>query len=239
MRTRQEIKLIGKEQFKANYWTCVLATLLIGIALGILSSIAYGPQYSEMINAATEGREPQIRVTFTANILVIAELLLCGPLTIGLNAFFVRNLMGMRDDLNVGTPFVEAFKGFGRKLGGFLWMLLFVYLWSLLLVIPGIIKTYSYAMSPYILSDCPNVRATDALKLSKRIMAGHKWELFVFTLSFIGWELLDILTLGLLDVFFVSPYRNSAMACYYLEVRETALRNGVITMEQLEGTVPV
>ena len=239
MRTRQEIKLIGKEQFKANYWTCVLATLLITIALSVLSSIAYGPQYTEAVNAAAEGRDPQIRVTVTANVLTIAEIILAGPLCIGLNAFFVRNLMGMRDDLNVGTPFIEAFQGFGRKLGGYLWMNLFIFLWGLLCIIPGIIKTYSYAMSPYILADCPNVRATDALTLSKRIMAGHKWELFVFSLSFIGWYLLDILTLGLLGLFYVDPYKYSALACYYLEVRETALKNGVITMEQLEGTMPV
>ena len=118
-------------------------------------------------------------------------------------------------------------------------MLLFTWLWSLLLVIPGIIKSFSYAMTPFILADCPNVRAKDALKLSMRMMAGHKGELFVFLLSFLGWQLLNLVTFGLLGVFFVEPYQNSAEAVWYLEVREEALRRGVITMDQLNGLAPV
>ena len=72
-----------------------------------------------------------------------------------------------------------------------------------------------------------------------RIMKGHKWQLFVFYLSYIGWGILCILTLGLLALFYVSPYMNSSLAVYYLEVREEALRTGAITMGQLEGTEAV
>ena len=118
-------------------------------------------------------------------------------------------------------------------------MALFVFLWSLLFFIPGIIKSFSYAMTQYILADCPNVKARDALKLSMRIMNGHKADLFVFHLSFLGWAILGALTFGILNLFYVSPYMNSSLATFYLEVREDALRRGVITMGQLEGAEAV
>lgn len=241
MRTRQEIKAIGKAQFKANYWPCVLSLVLVGVVIGVITSVAYGPTYSATIQSAMTGSEPDISITASSGAFIcsIALLILSGPLSIGLCNFFVMNVLGRFDQISVTTPFTNAFTNFGRKLGGSLWMALFVFLWSLLFFIPGIIKSFSYAMTPYILSDCPNVRAQDALKLSMRIMKGHKWQLFVFQLSFIGWALLSCLTFGILNIFFVDPYMNSALATYYLEVREEALRNGTITMGQLEGVEAV
>lgn len=108
-------------------------------------------------------------------------------------------------------------------------------LWSLLFVIPGIIKAISYALTPYILADCKNVRATDALKLSMRMMEGHKWEYFVLGLSFIGWMLLTSLTCGLLYVFYVGPYMNNTFAGYYAERKAAALAEGTVTQAQLAG----
>ena len=98
---------------------------------------------------------------------------------------------------------------------------------------PGIIKSLSYALTPYILADCPKMAATDALKVSMRMMKGHKWELFVFGLSFIGWILLSALTFGLLQIFFVMPYMNAAFAGYYSERKIAALNEGVVTAEEL------
>lgn len=242
MRTRQEIKAIGKARFKANYWTCVLAVLLVGLALAVISSLSAGQTYSTAIQSAMDGSEPEaVPASFSVRTGVgtLAALLLAGPLTIGLHYFHVMNILGRDEEVTISTPFRAAFTNYPRKLGGSLWMELFVFLWSLLFIIPGIIKAFSYAMTPYILADCPNVRAKDALKLSMRIMKGHKWELFVFELSFIGWYLLSILTLGILNIFFTDPYVYNSLATYYLEVREEALRTGVITMGQLEGTEAV
>ena len=102
-------------------------------------------------------------------------------------------------------------------------------------MIPGIIKAISYALTPYILADCKNVRATDALKLSMRMMEGHKWEYFVLGLSFIGWMLLTSLTGGLLYVFYVGPYMNNTFAGYYAERKAAALAEGTVTQAQLAG----
>jgi uncharacterized membrane protein len=178
-------------------------------------------------------------VTVRYDAVRLISLLISGPLTIGLNSFFVKNARGADGELTVTSPFREAFQNYPRKLGGSLWMALFIFLWSLLLLIPGLIKTISYSMTQYILADCPEVRAEDALKLSMRMMNGHKWEFFVLLLSFIGWGLLTILTFGILEVFYVGTYRNSSFAVYYLEIKREALRTGAVTREQLDGLQPV
>lgn len=252
MRSRQEIKAIGKEQFKLNYWNCVLAALLVTAVLGVLSWMSNGHEIARIVSTGenafrvVSGQQETIEiissqpvqstVSVRSNAGGLLMLLLGGPITVGLNSFFVKNVRGERDELSVTTPFSEAFRNYPRKLGGSLWMGLFVFLWSLLFIIPGIIKGFSYAMTQYILADCPDVKATDALKLSMRMMKGHKWEYFVLGLSFIGWGLLSVLTLGLVGAFYAGPYMRSSFAQYYLEVRNEALRTGAITQGQLDGT---
>ena len=225
MKSRQDIKAIGKERFKANYWNCVLAIVIVGVIISVISGIG-------SIGTDDDGPGPLY------GIMSIVSLIIQGPLTIGLAGFFIFNIYG-NQEITATYPVTSCQERFGRKVGGYLWMVLFTFLWSLLFIIPGIIKGFSYSMTPYILADCPNVKARDALKLSMRIMAGHKWDLFVFYLSFIGWGLLSCLTLGLLQIFYVGPYMNSSAAVWYLEARQEALERGVITMGQLEGVEPV
>ncbi|MCD7844665.1 MAG: DUF975 family protein [Oscillospiraceae bacterium] len=210
MKTRQEIKQLAKSCFQSWYWPCVGSSVLCMLVISAVGG-----------------------VTFWAGGL--GALLLSGPITVGLCYFFLQVCQGRAGEIQVGTPFQNAFTGYGRKLGGYLWMQLFTFLWSLLFVIPGIVKAFSYAMTPYILADCPNVKAQDALKLSMRMMAGHKGELFVFYLSFIGWGILSAFTLGILAVFYVNPYLQASLAGYYLEVRDEALRTGAVTRQELEG----
>ena len=250
MRSRQEIKAIGRARFTDNYWQCVGAVFLVGLLISAVAGVFTFPaifrsfsdffRAGSMLNGSID-YTVSYRTGFSplsaSGTLITA--IISGPLSIGLCFFFISVILDNTKDIDIGTPFRSAFTGFGRKLGGYWWMMLFTFLWSLLFVIPGIIKAFSYAMTPYILADCPNVRATDALKLSKRIMAGHKGQLFVLYLSFIGWGILSGLTLGLLSIFYVQPYLNSTLATYYLEVREAALDSGAITMGQLEGTEAV
>jgi uncharacterized membrane protein len=114
-----------------------------------------------------------------------------------------------------------------------LWMGLFTMLWTLLFIIPGIIKALAYFMTPYILAECPDVTATDALKLSMRMTAGHKGKVFVMGLSFIGWGLLTALTFGILGIFYTGPYYYTSFAGLYHELKEEALKNGVVSPAEL------
>lgn len=136
---------------------------------------------------------------------------------------------------DVGDMFKRSFSDYPRNLGGMLWMDLFIFLWSLLLVIPGIVKSYAYFAAPYILAEFPAVRATDAIKISMRMTYSFKAEIFILDLSFIGWYLLSALTLGLLGIFYVNPYFYASRAGMYEELKQYALNTGKIGYWELMG----
>ena len=123
---------------------------------------------------------------------------------------------------NPGTPLgpiADGFKDFGRTFVALFLRDLLILVFCLLLVVPGIIKAYEYRMVPYLLTDNPELSGMDLLNRSKEMMRGHKWNAFVYDLSFIGWEILGALTVGILDVFWVRPYKNSSDAALYLKLK--------------------
>ena len=113
--------------------------------------------------------------------------------------------------------------------------LIYKYLWWLT-VIGGIIKSYSYALVPYIVAENPDIKANEAITLSRKMMNGYKFKLFVFRISFIGWDILDILTLGVSGVFFSNPYKEAALAGFYNEIRALSKKNKVENVELLNDT---
>ena len=161
----------------------------------------------------------------------IGALLLMPPLTVGYAYFSLRIYRGQQGD--IGEMFGAGFNDYVRNLGGILWMQLFTFLWSLLFIIPGIIKALAYFMTPYILADSKNVSATDALKLSMRMTNGYKGEIFVMFLSFIGWGILSAITFGILAIFFTGPYIHTSLAGLYEELKLNALEKGTVTAEEL------
>lgn len=107
-----------------------------------------------------------------------------------------------------------------------------IFLWYLLLIIPGIVKSYAYRMVPYILADNPNIGSKEAIKLSNEMTNGHKFNMFVLDISFIGWYLLGILAL-IVGVLFVLPYVNATEAELYLALRKDALEKGFCSNQDL------
>ena len=98
---------------------------------------------------------------------------------------------------------------------------IFVVLWSLLLIIPGIIAAFSYSLVLYILLDEPNLDAMDVIKKSKELMKGNKWKLFCLEISFIGWTILGIFTLGILYLW-LAPYMSTSLAVFYDDIKQRA-----------------
>ena len=146
----------------------------------------------------------------------IALLLITGPLALGVTHVYLSVVRGGSAELS------DTFSGFKNFASAFLLQLLieiFTALWSLLFIIPGIIKSYSYSMSFYILHDNPQMPANEARKMSMQMMRGNKWRLFCLDLSFIGWFLLSILTFGIL-LFWVEPYQGVARAEFYQNLLE-------------------
>jgi len=156
------------------------------------------------------------------------------PLAIGSNRFF----MELRDNENSTLNSILYIYKQG-KLGNAIFIMLlmnvYIFLWSLLLLIPGIIKTYEYRMVPYILSENPGIKPRQAFKLSKEMMTENKMDSFVLDLSFIGWYLLSLLTLGILNVLYVNPYVAATNAELYSALREDVLNRGIADEMDLPG----
>ena len=106
-----------------------------------------------------------------------------------------------------------------------------VLLWTLLFIIPGIIKTYAYALVSYILAENSDISSKDALELSEKMMKGHKGELFIFQLSFFGWHLLAILTLGILEIW-IMPYQQTATTKFLLDIKENYEKANKVSAQQ-------
>lgn len=144
----------------------------------------------------------------------IVLLLVTGPLMLGTTIISLKVMRG--NYVAVGDMFL-GFKNFGNAFLLALLNEIFVFLWSLLLIVPGIIKAYAYRMSFYILADNPDMDANTARIRSIEMMKGNKWRLFCLDLSFIGWLILCMLTLGILS-FWVMPYMQCSTAAFYQDL---------------------
>lgn len=163
----------------------------------------------------------------------IIKLLIIYPIEIGKNNFF----MGIREEEKTLDSLIFIYKSGQLKNTIFTMFMkgLFQFLWSLLFVIPGIIKAYEYRMIPYILSENPEISRERVFEISKKMMMDNKWNTFVLDLSFLGWEILSGLTIGILGIFYVNPYVQSTNAELYAYLREDALRNGYVSSSELIG----
>ena len=258
MKNRIEIKYQAKQNFHLNYGICLGAFILfvlISNPIGIFNTISNMIssvraldfldmlKYNNGISANTGiglsfgfNLYNYITVPYNLGIMLsqislIFSVFLLPPLLVGHSGFSLKIYKGITTSVNY--MFSSGFDNYWRKVGGILWMQLFIFLWSLLFIIPGIIKSYAYFMTPYILADSKNVSATEALKISMRMTKGYKGEIFVMQLSFFGWFLLNALTFGLLGILYVSPYMYTSLAGLYEELKQDAIESGVILAEEL------
>lgn len=149
-------------------------------------------------------------LSFTANLIIF-------PLTLGYINYFL--MFAKRQKPKISNLFDGYKNSFGNSILASLFMGIYVFLWSLLLIIPGIIKSFSYAMTLYIIADNPNISATAAIKRSENMMKGHKWEFFILELSFIGWAILSLFTCGI-GYLWLNPYMETSKAYFYLTIKE-------------------
>lgn len=138
------------------------------------------------------------------------------PLSMGCSFLFldVSNRKGVRTE----TLF-EAFRSYVRYVTAGVLMVVYIILWMLLFVIPGIVKLYSYSMTFYIMRENPGMDGEQAIQLSMRMMHGRKWDYFKLHLSFMGWLLLGLLTLGV-GLLWLFPYICTAEAEFYKELKK-------------------
>lgn len=164
-------------------------------------------------------------------IAVVATVISGGGCLLAWSTFFIGTTTGRRCTF---WDFIQGFEHFLVGAATFAWCALWVFLWSLLFLIPGIVKTFSYSMTFFVLSENPSLGARRAIALSKVLTRGHKGDLFVLLMSFLLWEILAALTLEILQLW-LAPYVASSLAHSYWQLKEEALRTGALTVADFQS----
>ena len=233
MWNRAELKMRGNMAFKKNYVSAVVVALLMGI-FGTVSGESSARRVSEnsdiysgnlfnvgMITGLLAGI-----TTVVILIVLVAKVFVGNLLKMGGYRFFILNQTAQPA---IGT-LLDGFRS-GHYVNIVLTMFLrdlFTALWSLLLVVPGIVKHYEYLMVPYIIAENPAMDYKEAFQISKQMMDGEKMEAFIMDLSFLGWYLLSAVTCGLLAIFYVNPYVQASFAEMYTFNKQKAYQEGYI-----------
>ena len=214
--TRKELKDNAKQSLRGNWGWAIIVFLITAIIVGIFTGAGHWLDETYINYDGTN-----IFYRFASP---IGSILLWIGSFIGLS----RNIafLELRDDQKEEKPYMAAFSvftenRFGPELINFVLVSIFTFLWTWLLIIPGIIKAYSYSMTPYIVKDMvasgKQVSATDGINASKELMKGHKMALFIFDLSFLGWNILAAITCGI-GYLWVTPYYQTAKANFYRHI---------------------
>ena len=223
MWTRADLKSKAKEDLQAGYWALVVMALIMQFLVGGggggggSSSSASEEELTEAFNGLGNA---EIMTTILVILGIVGSIILIALIMGMLLSYFVYNplIVGVQRYFITATYKDATFSdynclGHGFKKGNYMNVVkimffrgLYTFLWSLLFIIPGIIKAYEYRMIPYILAENPEISTEDAFRLSKEMMDGNKWDAFVLELSFLGWHILSVFTCGLLSVFYVNPY---------------------------------
>ncbi|MBQ6569672.1 MAG: DUF975 family protein, partial [Clostridia bacterium] len=164
----------------------------------------------------------------------LLTLLIAGILPVCLARFFLES---REKEADLGNLFWGFKNSYGRNVLTTFLMRLFISLWSLLFVIPGIVKKYQYSMIPYLLAENPEMSRKRAFELTKSMTKGYKWNLFVLNLSFIGWYILSFIVCCGLPLFFLAPYYQATWAEAYTFLKARALEKGLATEEDFPGFV--
>lgn len=243
MKLAADFRKIAREALRGRWKIAVLVGLVVTL-LGGLDGKGPGIEFNmdapgasinftyagKTILSTAEGVNPQLKAFITGGflyililslVLTVAYFILSGIISVGYSKFNLNLVDRMEASFN--NLFEQSSHWKQLALARFL-KILYIFAGYLMLVIPGIIATYSYAMTEYVLADNPGLTATEALSKSKEMMTGNRWRLFCLQFSFIGWALLASLTLGIGNLF-LTPYTEAAVAAFYREVSGTELGN--------------
>jgi len=215
--TYSEIRARARENLRGRWGISVAAAFVAAIFGALLVSSGNMVQIIEKLGEESTSRLAPVLALLASAVSAfsLVRLILGGVVQLG----YTRFLLNQHDGGELGVK--DLFSQFDRFSVGFLQLFLrelFIALWSLLLFIPGIIKSFSYAMTPFILAEHPELTAKQAIRRSMEMMDGHKGELFILGLTFIGWELLNGLTLGIGSLW-LNPYKNAAYAVFYRQLK--------------------
>ena len=209
MKTNSELRQESLDFMKGNWKPAVVVTLvyLLVVYAGTFVAALVGKGVGEPVGGAV-----QEILSLLVAILVIY------PMTFSLVKLFLGFVRG-EQQLHAGGVF-STFNTpyYGKSIGLYLLTMIFTFLWTLLLIVPGIIKSLSYALAPYILAENPELTANEAINRSMEMMNGHKMDLFLMALGYAGFALLSLLALGI-PLLWIYPYYQAVFAKFYEEVK--------------------
>ena len=230
-----DYRLVARDALK-GFWVmsmiiALVAALLGGVSMGSSSNSANRGNNSNIVQESYQGIRngnleiPNLVAIAAAAvgaalgigilIIILIQAIVGSFVELGYNLYNIK-LINRDENRGLGTLF-EHKDYFGSALGLRFMIGLSVFLWSLLLVIPGIIAAYNYSMAAYIMAEDPDIGPSIAMQRSKELMNGYKWELFCLQFSFIGWEILAALTLGIGNIALV-PYQKAAETAFYMNI---------------------
>ena len=213
----RDLRYQARRALSGRWGVAILAGFLAAFFGGLVNSVSTGisidldEETMKYFQRSESPIEALFGVALSATTLSLVQFIMGGPVQLGYSHFLLKMHRG--EDAQVK----DLFSQFYRFAEGFCLYLLrgiFIGLWSMLFVIPGIVKSYSYAMAHFIMAEDPSISCVDAITRSRQLMDGHKAELFVLRLSFIGWHFLCILTCGI-GYLWLIPYQNAAEAAFY------------------------
>ena len=216
----RDLRYQARRALAGRWGVAILAGFLAAFFGGLVNSVSNGisieldeetMKYFQMSESTIEAL---FGVALSATTLSLVQFIMGGPVQLGYSHFLLKMHRG--EDAQVK----DLFSQFYRFAEGFCLYLLrgiFIVLWSMLFVIPGIVASLKYAMTPFILAENPGMTASEAITASKELMDGHKADLFFLQLSFIGWAILNVFTLGIGSLWLV-PYINASYAAFYRSI---------------------
>lgn len=237
---RAILKSNAKIALKGRYWTafgvCILA-IIIGGAYSILTT-PFNLSYQAMVRDASANVEQLVAQSGMMNLMSIGSILfdvfITLPIAIGLARFFLQSHFGVTE---TGTLF-SGFRGsYLNGVGAMFVTQLFIGLWTLLLIIPGIVKALQYSMVPFILADNPAIPGSRAREISRMMTNGEKGAIFVLMLSFLGWFILGAICFGV-GILFVVPYYQATLAELYIFLRDRAIQTNQLNPAELGLIAP-
>jgi uncharacterized membrane protein len=164
----------------------------------------------------------------------LASMIIAGPMMLGYCIFFLAFVRG--EEIQLSRLF-DGFQQFINALLAYILQAVFIFLWTLLLIIPGIIAAFRYAMTFYILADNPGMEGLTAITHSKELMMGKKWKLFCLGCRFIGWFLLGVLSLGI-GFLWIIPYFQTSVTIFYEDLKGGAAVTGSKPQTQPQPVTP-
>jgi len=233
---RRKYKSFAKKQLSGRWGIPVLMTLFILILTLVFSipdvlQLVKSGYFSAIMNNDLAAAEEAVNsARSTSFITSFVNLIVSAILTVASIGVYIK--MSRSPEPVSFSDFIDGFNNWARAALGILWQRLFICLWSLLFIIPGIIKSIAYSQMFYIISEYKEISVTKAMRVSIEITKGHKGDLFVMYLSFIGWDILTCFTAGILS-FWLIPYKNMTYINAYHSLMKEALESGRIKPEDL------